>query len=226
MNELQSESIKNIAAALAKAQGEMGKAVKDGTNPHFRSKFASLDAVIDASREALTSNGIAVVQNGIMSATSAPLLVCTLLHTSGEWIRGFYPLTPAKQNDPQALGSAMTYMRRYSLSSMVGISQSDDDGEAASAPAKPRDAKASPTTPTPKQEQAANTIRAEPFTPQRAIAMKGKLRELGYDDKHIYSLATTHVGRDITDLVQLSYEEALEVFEYAQKGGRNVGKAA
>lgn len=89
---------------------------------------------------------------------------------------------------------------------------------------QPRGAKASQTTPTAKQEAAANTVKTNAFTVQRAMAMKDKLRELGYTEKEIYSLATTQVGRNITDLSDLTGEEAAEVWAYAKQGGRNVGK--
>ena len=135
---LQSESTKEIAAALAKAQSEMGHAHKDSKNPHFKSTFASLASVIDAVRESFGKNGLSFTQTMALNEKSdgSEILLCTTLHhASGEWIRGFLPIVAEKQT-PQAIGSAISYMRRYSLSSMAGLSQTDDDGEAASEPAK------------------------------------------------------------------------------------------
>jgi hypothetical protein len=126
----QSDSIKEIAAALAKAQGEIKGAVKDSTNPHFKSKYADLASVWDACRAALSKNGLAVFQTTETTADGI-FLVTTLAHSSGEWMRGTFPVQPV-QNTPQGLGSAMTYARRYSLAAMVGVAPEDDDGQAAS----------------------------------------------------------------------------------------------
>lgn len=125
-----SESINEIAAALSKAQGQMKPAIKDATNPHFKSKYADLAANVEAARGPLASNGIAVVQepttvaNGIAVAT-------LLLHSSGQWIQ-FDPLTvPMAKADAHGAGSATTYARRYALGAALGLVAEDDDGNAA-----------------------------------------------------------------------------------------------
>lgn len=126
----QSNSIAALAAALAKAQRQIQSAKKDSVNPHFRSRYADLASCWDACREQLTSNGIAVVQP-IHNEGPYAFLKTILVHESGEWIAsGSYPLKPIK-DDPQGLGSAITYARRYSLCAMVGVAPDDDDGEAA-----------------------------------------------------------------------------------------------
>lgn len=128
--DLQSPEIKDLAAALAKAQLELRAATKDKENPFFRSKYADLTEVMEACREPLAKNGLAITQ-GMAFEGDRVVLVTTLMHMSGQWIRGFYPINPVK-NDPQSTGSATTYARRYSLSAMVGIvTEEDDDGEAA-----------------------------------------------------------------------------------------------
>ena len=122
---------KQIFAALVKAQRAFGPALKDKTNPAFRSKYADLGACIDAVQEALNSNGIALVQSTREDSTG--VTVETLfLHESGEsWASG--PLhVPAAKQDPQGYGSALTYARRYSLMAACGIAPEDDDGNAAS----------------------------------------------------------------------------------------------
>jgi ERF superfamily len=134
---MMSESIAKISPALIKARAAFNPAVKDGTNPHFGSKFVSLAGVITAIDLALDANGLIVLQPTRIGDDGKTVLVTTLLHESGEWIAGEYPVTAAKQNDPQAEGSAMTYARRYALMAMVGIAPEDDDGNAASAAAKP-----------------------------------------------------------------------------------------
>jgi hypothetical protein len=124
-----SDQINELAAALAKAQSEMGGAVKDSANPFFKSKYADLSSVMDACRPALSKHGIAVVQSP--RAEGAIVSLDTLLiHSSGQWIRGT-ATTTAKDDSPQSLGSAITYLRRYALQSFAGVAPEDDDAEAA-----------------------------------------------------------------------------------------------
>lgn len=125
----QSDSIAALAAALAKAQGAIKGAAKDSVNPGFRSKYADLASVWDACRKQLSDNGLAVIQT-TDEAEDAVVVVTTLAHSSGEWISGRLKLRPVKA-DPQGMGSAITYARRYALSAIVGIAPDDDDGQAA-----------------------------------------------------------------------------------------------
>jgi hypothetical protein len=115
----------NIAKALAAAQMEMGKALKQSQNPAFRSKYADLGNVMDACMPALNKNGIAVVQTMRDEA-----VVTMLIHESGETLECPVPLLIGKR-DMQGLGSAITYARRYGLMAMAGIAPEDDDGQAA-----------------------------------------------------------------------------------------------
>lgn len=124
-----SESINEIAAALAKAQAEIGGALKQSANPFFKSKYADLASVREACNGPLTKHGIAYVQSP--STNGAAVTVETrLMHTSGQWIAGEVSCT-AKDDSPQAVGSAITYLRRYALQSFAGVAPEDDDGEAA-----------------------------------------------------------------------------------------------
>ena len=125
-----SESIASLAAALAKAQAVIEGAIKDKANPAFRSRYADLAAIWDAIREPLTANGLSLVQMPDM-VEGDPVLVTRLLHSSGEWLEGTYPLNPVKQ-DPQGYGSAITYARRYAAMAVCGVAPEDDDGNAAS----------------------------------------------------------------------------------------------
>lgn len=125
-----STDIKDLASALAKAQGEMRNAAKSSDNPFFKSKYADLAECLNVVREPLAKNGLSVMQanegvaNGYMSVTTL------LMHSSGQYIKttGSFPI--GKQ-DAQGNGSALTYARRYSLAAMLGIAQEDDDGNAA-----------------------------------------------------------------------------------------------
>lgn len=127
-----SDSIKELATALAKAQAVMAGAKKDSTNPHFRSKYADLASIWEACRDALTSNGIAVVQMTRARPEDVVIVETRLLHSSGEWIEGEL-LVPVMKADAQGYGSAITYARRYALAAAVGVAPEDDDGNAAAA---------------------------------------------------------------------------------------------
>lgn len=130
-----SDQINEIAAALAKAQGAMKPAVKDASNPAFKrgnkeSKYADLAANVEAAREPLAQNGIAVVQEPT-TVQGAIAVATRLLHSSGQWIH-FDPLTvPLAKSDAHGVGSAVTYARRYSLGAALGLVAEDDDGNAA-----------------------------------------------------------------------------------------------
>lgn len=123
----QSESIKELATALAKAQGKITGALKDSKNPFFKSNYADLASCWDACRDVLSANGLSVAQ----TLDREGYLVTTLMHSSGEWIKGAVKMSPTAET-PQAIGSCITYMRRYSLAAIVGIAQIDDDANAAS----------------------------------------------------------------------------------------------
>lgn len=147
-----SEQLNELADALAKAQAKMDGAKKDSTNPHFKSKYADLESVWDACRGPLTAEGLSVLQP--VSAQGTKVVVTTmLLHKSGQWLASDLEMT-AQQNTPQAVGSVITYGRRYGLSSMAGIAPEDDDGNEGSQrgqqpPPPPQRQSAPPTQPKP-----------------------------------------------------------------------------
>jgi hypothetical protein len=124
---------KAIAAAFVKAQADFGSVLKTSTNPHYRSKYAGLDACIDAVIDALHKHGIALMQR-TLPCESGVTVETILVHTSGETMSGGPLHVPASKNDAQGYGSALTYARRYSITTMLGIAPEDDDGNAASKP--------------------------------------------------------------------------------------------
>lgn len=126
-----SEQLDKIAPALAIAQANIKTAKKDSENPFFKSSYADLNSVWEAVKWALSENGLSVTQG--YGVEPAPHIWTVLLHTSGQWIKGECPLVVGKPNDPQALGSATTYTRRYSLAAMLGVIQEDDDANSAQA---------------------------------------------------------------------------------------------
>lgn len=130
------ESLKQVSAALVKAQKAFGPAMKDKTNPAFRSKYADLGACIEAVIDGLHSNGIALIQK--QHPNDGGVSVETIfLHESGEHFSAGILTVPAAKQDPQGYGSALTYARRYSLMAACGIAPEDDDGNAASRAKKP-----------------------------------------------------------------------------------------
>jgi hypothetical protein len=118
-----SEQINELAAALAKAQGDITNAGKDKTNPHFQSRYATLASTWDACRAPLSKNGLSVVQ-----VVDGDLLISRLLHSTCQFIESTMGIKPT-QNSPQGFGSALTYARRYSLQALVGIAPGDDVGQ-------------------------------------------------------------------------------------------------
>ena len=122
---------KELFTALIKAQASMGAAVKDSKNPHFRSSFASLSAVIGAVIPCLNENGVGVLQLPHLDESYVQLTT-VLIHSSGQMLSSTVATPMGKKEDAQAVGSAITYLRRYSLQSIVGLPVEDDDGNAAS----------------------------------------------------------------------------------------------
>jgi hypothetical protein len=126
-----SAQLNELFAALAKAQGEIGGAKKDSTNPHFKSSYADLASVRDVTQEPLAKNGIAVIQwprtveRGVEVET-------ILAHSSGQYMTGVLWM-PVTKMDAHGVGSAITYGRRYALMAVTGVAPVDDDGNAAAA---------------------------------------------------------------------------------------------
>jgi len=126
-----SASIAKLTEALAKVQAVLTPALKDSSNPFFKSKYADLGSVWEAVRKPLADNGLAVIQ--LPGGNGEVLTLTTILsHTSGEYITGTLTMRPVK-NDPQGIGSCISYARRYALSAIIGGYAADDDANSASA---------------------------------------------------------------------------------------------
>jgi hypothetical protein len=145
-----SETIKNLATALAKAQADMPVAVFDATNPFLKSKYASLGAVIQASRPILAKHKLSLIQFPISDVTGVGV-ESVLSHESGEFIaeRILIPLTEEKgKTKVQCAGSTLTYLRRYSWASILGMySDEDSDGSSPAQAFTPKQASALPPPP-------------------------------------------------------------------------------
>ena len=166
--------MKSIATALAAAQINMGKALKQASNPHFRSKYADLGSVMDACLPALNERGIAVIQPTGENELGRFVETILIHGESGEQLSCRVPLIVNK-NDMQGYGSAVTYARRYGLMAMAGIAPEDDDGNAA--------AKAAPKQEAPKkisaeQFQAINDLIFDTETDEAKFCAYYKVEEL------------------------------------------------
>ena len=137
---LKSESIAALAKAIALSQLHVENALKSSTNPHFKSKYADLAEILNTVRPVFSANGIAIVQTPTFESgvASVETMLC---HESGEFISSVCS-SPVSKQDAQGIGSAITYLRRYSLAAMCGIAQEDDDGQ--NAVAQPQQRQAQP----------------------------------------------------------------------------------
>lgn len=121
-----SESIKNLALAMVKFNCEVGKVAKDANNPFFKNKYATLDTIIDEVRPLLAKNGLTLMQ--IPGGDGDNVMLKTfLMHESGEWMESDRLIMKPVKNDPQAIGSCITYARRYSLNSFLSLNTGEDD---------------------------------------------------------------------------------------------------
>lgn len=180
-----SEQINEIAAALAKAQAGYGGARKDATNPHFRSKYATLASIFEAVLPSLNANGLCLVQGTQAPATTGGISVITrLIHTSGQWIETEVNV-PVVKPDAQAVGSAITYGRRYGMA-LVGIcAEDDDDGNAAVGPQRASQPQRQQARPPAKQDEQPEPPPAQPSATAACLAFGRRLAaeyaEMGYD---------------------------------------------
>jgi hypothetical protein len=164
-----SATIGKLVLALSKAQGQIKPALRKSDNPFFKSKFADLAATWDACRAALAENEIAVIQPVKTSGTV--VVVTTLLaHSSDEWVEESLTMLAA-QNTPQAIGSTITYARRYGLAAMVGVAPEDDDGQAASTDLPPS-VKQDTGVRSNLQRSAGSGVSDEIQTPQAAVVSR------------------------------------------------------
>lgn len=128
-----SENIDKISAALVVAQSQMRAALKDAKNPFFKSTYATLEEVIEVIKKPLNDNGISCLQLLTETQDGKSAIQTMLLHSSGQYISSTTKIIIGKENDVQALGSAITYFKRYALKALCLIADTDDDGEGAMA---------------------------------------------------------------------------------------------
>jgi hypothetical protein len=213
-----SESIGQLADALAKAQGRIKAATKDAENPHFKSKYADLTAIMAACREPLSANGIAVVQ-GVSAEAAAVTVTTRLLHSSGEWIESALT-AQARDASPQSIGSVTSYCKRYGLSALVGVVADEDDdaetaqgrpkGKAAAAP-KPVEVPRVPApapTPAPVAASAERTISEAQIKRFWALARKNS-----WTDADVKALLAKHGYASSKAITVSAYDGLIQTLE-------------
>lgn len=131
-----SPNIIKIATALLLAQKEIGGAKKGATNPFFKMKYSDLGSVMEACKEAFNNHGISVIQP-VTTNENGTYVETVLLHESGEFITSQMKVSCKNPDNPQEMGSAITYAKRYSLQAIAFIPSEDDDGEAATKSLRP-----------------------------------------------------------------------------------------
>ena len=210
----QSETIGAIAGALAKAQAEMKSAKKNQDNPYFKSVYADLASCYEACREPLTKNGIAVFQGIEDSIDGESVTLNTmLLHSSGEWLSSSLRM-PLLKKDPQAVGSVITYARRYGLSAAIGLASEDDDAESGmvrgSVPSPAQKAYQSKQAVTQKQE----TQSAEKTPSQKDLLVKRLYyilcnadQGLGMGKDQIFPYISNVLGKSISKFADVTEDE-------------------
>lgn len=149
-SQIKSDEIDAVAKALHAAQGTLRAAAKSATNPHFKSKYAPLSEIWAVAVDAMKENGLSIAQYGIGGDAATLELMTILMHDSGQYIGGAL-VVPLAKHDPQGVGSAITYARRYAIACMLGIiTEEDDDGNAARADvASEKPQATAPRAPTP-----------------------------------------------------------------------------
>ncbi len=167
-----STSIQNLTQGLAKFHAMVGRISKDAKNPFFKSNYASLPHIITEVSEPLEKAGLILSQ-----FPNGDGLTTMLIHAeSGEFISATYTLQVVRQNDPQAQGSAISYARRYAITSILNLAISDDDGEAAMRPVRQAPAPAPSKTP-PTEAQFAGIVQYLNGTPEQQKIAKEALKK-------------------------------------------------
>lgn len=191
-----SESIASLAAALVNAQSDIKAVEKSAVNPHFKSRYATLDSIVAMARPALAKHGLAVIASAPSDDGNALRVETMLVHASGEWLSNEVCIPLAKK-DPQGAGAAVTYGRRFGLSSLLSLtSEEDDDGHAASQPAKraERPAREAPRPSAPNAEPSADLPRSVP-EPEDQVWKGRRLGDMAEGELAALSLEMGKVGK-------------------------------
>jgi hypothetical protein len=186
---LSSEKVDQLALALVSVQEEMDVAPKDADNPYFNSKYADLATIWRTAQKVLPKNGLAVVQTMEPSDGTVVSVTTRLLHKSGQWIEGTVTMVP-KKSDPQAIGSCITYARRYSLGAIIGmVTDEDDDGNVASGRASDKKG-ASPKEQKQEEKADSNVVKAR--------KLWDRMKNAGFSKDQILKDWSDTLGKSVT----------------------------
>jgi hypothetical protein len=230
---IKSTEIQELIQALVAAQSEFSAIPKDSDNPFFKSKYAALPDVVKITTPVLSKHGLAVTQLVTTNAEGGDALSTMLMHTSGQYIMDTANLHLVK-SDPQAHGSAITYMRRYSYMSILGlVADEDDDGNAASYPKQ--NAASAPAPKQNAQQTLGNAVAKAAGKPQSQTVANGKVateaqtraiwaithKTLDMDDAAMWDAIDGLINRRYNKLTEMSLDEAKIVIEYFKSQTEN-----
>lgn len=203
-----SDQIDKLAAALVKAHADINAVAKNASNPFFKSKYATLDAVVDAVKKPLLEQGIVVTQ-GVQDAAEGVAIETMLLHSSGQWISSTLRL-PATKEDAQGYGSAISYGRRYGLMAICNVPAEDDDGNAAAATAPSR------ITPV-----AGSLAALDKDEQEKAKQLANAIVDLWNEEKQVAAYELFYEG-DLTNEMKLGIWEVLQPHSKIRNGIKKI----
>lgn len=224
---MRSDTISELAKALAAAQADLEGSKKLGDNPFFHSKYSTLASVWDAIKEPFTKHGLSFVQpvNFDPNFPEHVFVDTTMLHTSGEFISGRIGMKPVK-SDPQSVGSCITYCRRYGLQSLSGVAPEDDDGNAASgqgkAPTPPKQTTTKTPVPTPPSQVQPPDVPDMPGVSTQTETMSERAQwliiaklaeEIGLVKSQIPVEASLVINRVVTEARELTFADAQDTIK-------------
>lgn len=190
-----SQDTTELAKALLQVQRQMSPAMKDGKNPFTRSNYATLNSVMESCREALLNNNIWLCQYPVpVDYPDCLGLMTKLTHTeSGQW-QASLAVVPLPKADPQGMGSAMTYARRYAITAMLGMVTEDDDGEAAKKPQN--GSQRSQATANGRKNPEERNSQPHPEFSEQNVPESGNMQECPALDGVVYQRLTAQDGRE------------------------------
>lgn len=225
-----SEHINELAGALAKVQATAPTVVKDKTakvqmknGGEYRYNYADLGSVWEAIRAPLAENGLSVAQFPETTDTGNVVVETILMHTSGQWLSSALVTRP-RDDTPQSIGSAITYLRRYALSAMVGVvADEDDDGAAASKPAE----RSEPARHEPPRTNGATNGAGAGITEKQLGMLRGKAKTREWSESDVVNFAADH-GIRVARVAELTSRQASTLIEalVAAEKARTAGEAS
>ncbi len=212
-----SEAVNELAKALNLAQAQAKGAKQDSENPFYHCKYADLTSVWDACRKPLTDNGLSVTQTMAIGINGECIIQTTMLHVSGQWVTS--NLQMPVETDPQKMGKAITYGRRYTLAAIVGVCPEDDDAESVTEHKKTTSQQ---TTKPPQQPVESQTTPATSATntnlctePQRK-KIYASSQQMGYTEQKVKDILGEKFG--VASTKELTKKQASDLIEMIEKG--------